>query len=271
MQLWTRMIKLIKWMNGVKATEQMKPMNGTKSEEQAKQMKQVRVIRLGKVQKVAGIMLCMTMILSMTGCAGAGGADSRSANKPTSVDDVLQAGMNQQKDTGDAQSAQTGNSAENTAEQSTAGQNVAGQTNAEQSAAGQNVAGQADGGQAGTAGKTALSDIDVDLTKLSSTMVYSEVFNMMSKPEDYIGKTIKMDGQFTVYHDESTGNNYFACIIQDATACCAQGMEFVLTDDYSYPADYPGEGEDVAVVGVFDTYMEGDYKYCTLKDAVLVN
>ena len=36
--------------------------------------------------------------------------------------------------------------------------------------------------------------IDVDLTKLSSTMVYSEVYNMMYTPDDYIGKTVKMKG-----------------------------------------------------------------------------
>ena len=112
--------------------------------------------------------------------------------------------------------------------------------------------------------------IDVDLTSLSSTMVYSEVYNMMYEPDNYIGKTIKMDGLFTAYHDESTGNDYYACIIQDATACCAQGMEFILTDDYSYPDDYPEENEQITVVGVFDTYMEGDYMYCTLRDANLV-
>ena len=38
--------------------------------------------------------------------------------------------------------------------------------------------------------------VDFDLTRLSSTMVYSEVYNMMNAPGDYIGKTIKMTGQF---------------------------------------------------------------------------
>ena len=41
--------------------------------------------------------------------------------------------------------------------------------------------------------------VDVDLTTLSSTMVYAEVFNMMMSPDDYIGKTIRMTGIFTVY------------------------------------------------------------------------
>ena len=111
--------------------------------------------------------------------------------------------------------------------------------------------------------------IDVDLTVLSSTMVYSEVYNMMVSPEQYIGKTVKMDGLFAYYHDEATGNYYFACIIQDATACCAQGIEFVLTEDYTYPDDYLEADAEICVVGVFDTYEENGNTYCTLREASL--
>lgn len=112
--------------------------------------------------------------------------------------------------------------------------------------------------------------IDIDLTSFSSTMVYSEVYNMMVSPESYIGKTVKMEGAFASYHDEASDAYYFACIIADATACCSQGMEFVLTDDYTYPDDYPEEGGDICVVGVFDTYQEGDQTYCTLRNAKII-
>ena len=79
-----------------------------------------------------------------------------------------------------------------------------------------------------------------------------------------------MKGAFAYYHDEESGNSYYSCIIADATACCAQGIEFVLTEDYIYPDDYPNEGGDICVVGVFDTYQEGDYTYCTLRNAKIV-
>ncbi|MBP5607478.1 MAG: hypothetical protein J6X66_04315 [Lachnospiraceae bacterium] len=108
--------------------------------------------------------------------------------------------------------------------------------------------------------------IDIDLTSLSSTLVYSEVYNMMYMPEEYIGKTIKMQGYFSFYRDEVSGAEYYSCIIKDATACCAQGIEFIPGNPEAIPAD----GEDVTVVGVFDTYMEGDFLYATLRDATIL-
>ena len=111
--------------------------------------------------------------------------------------------------------------------------------------------------------------IDIDLTQLSSTMVYSEVFNIVSDPESFVGKVIKMQGSFTMYHDEATDNYYYGCIIQDATACCSQGLEFVPTNATVYPDDFPEEMATITVTGTFSIYEEGEYKYMTLKDAYM--
>ena len=107
----------------------------------------------------------------------------------------------------------------------------------------------------------------LNLTVLSSTMIYAEVYNMMITPNDYIGKTVKMSGQFAVYEDPNTGAVYFAVIIADATACCSQGIEFVLNGDYNYPDDYPELGAEITVTGVFQTYQENGNLYCHLVDA----
>ena len=109
--------------------------------------------------------------------------------------------------------------------------------------------------------------IDIDLTVLSSDLVYAEVYNMMARPDDYVGKVVKMTGAYSYYHDDATGSDYHACIIQDATACCAQGIEFVPTAEYSFPEDYPADGEDVTVVGIFDVYLEADFAFLTLREA----
>lgn len=112
--------------------------------------------------------------------------------------------------------------------------------------------------------------IDVDLTKLSSTMVYSEVYNMMVSPDNYTGKTVKMKGQFAYYEDPETKAQYFACIIADATACCSQGLEFILTGDHTYPNDYPELGSEITVTGTFEVYTESGFQYCGLVNATLV-
>ena len=113
--------------------------------------------------------------------------------------------------------------------------------------------------------------IDIDITVLSSTMVYSVVYCMVTSPEDYVGMVVKMDGQFSYFHDEYTGNDYYACVIQDATACCSQGIEFVLADDenYTYPDDYPEIGDEITVIGTFDAYRENGITYCTLRESEL--
>ena len=117
----------------------------------------------------------------------------------------------------------------------------------------------------------------VDLTTLSSTMVYAEVFAMMSSPEDYVGKTVKMQGIFSkgqLYAADgslSDGGVVFACIVQDATACCAQGIPFDLAGDYEYPQDYPELGAEITVEGVFEIHEQDGLEFCRLRDAEFVS
>ncbi len=114
--------------------------------------------------------------------------------------------------------------------------------------------------------------VDVDLTQLSSTMVYSEVYAMVYEPEQYVGKTVKMNGLFAT--QEYNGERLYACIVQDATACCAQGLEFEMAEELVYPEDYPDPGAEITVIGTFDSYKEehdGNYYiYLVLRNARFV-
>ena len=115
----------------------------------------------------------------------------------------------------------------------------------------------------------ASSDVDLDLTALTSTMVYSEVFNMMMEPDSYIDSTVRIGGSCNVYQDPNTGKVYYACIVKDATQCCSQGLEFVLDEEKYTADDYPENGEDIVVVGKFATYQENGNQYLTILDSVL--
>lgn len=205
-----------------------------------------------KIKNTLEAFVCIALVCALAGCSNTG-SSGRAVDQPAGVNDVLEAKMAEEdlkKEGGSPSSAISANSSEN--ERRTGINDGA----PEPLPISENeiVAANPEG-------------IDIDLTVLSKNMVYAEVFNMMVTPDDYIGKTVKMEGMYTVYHDEATGKIYHACIIADATACCSQGIEFLLTDDYTYPDDYPEEFEDVCIVGVFDTYLEDGATYCTLKDA----
>ena len=96
--------------------------------------------------------------------------------------------------------------------------------------------------------------IDVDLTKLSPTMIYAEVFNILQAPNDYRGKILKIRGKDEMHH---------ACVIYDATVCCMQGFEFELAENQKYP---PNQCE-ITLIGRFDTYKIQKIDNPILRDA----
>jgi hypothetical protein len=115
--------------------------------------------------------------------------------------------------------------------------------------------------------KTNGNKIDVDLNNLNANVVYSQVFLMMTEPDKFIGKRIRMSGQFNVYAAQE-GNpsgvtEYYAIIIADAQACCQQGIEFVWPG-HTYPEGFPEVKSNASVTGIFEVYEENGKKYCRL-------
>ena len=117
--------------------------------------------------------------------------------------------------------------------------------------------------------KAAIPDF-VDLTTLSSTMVYAEVYNIMSYPDDYAGKTLKVGGTYQSEYYAPTKQYYHFIVIADAAACCAQGLEFAWTGDHAYPKDYPKDGAPIEVTGVYERYEErGETYYHLMVDEIV--
>ncbi|MBQ8063121.1 MAG: hypothetical protein IJ720_00740 [Clostridia bacterium] len=188
------------------------------------------------IAHITALVLLLTMLLALTGCgdkkdtASDTGAGAKATTQVTGVNDILANGGTQSTT---------------------------------------HVPSEEERAKAAKAAKNTAEGVDVDLTKLSGVMVYSQVFDMVSNPASYKGKTIRMEGNYGEYLDDETGNLYRACVIPDATACCEQGIEFVLKDDSNADEDLV-EGLPCAVQGTFDTYYEGQVQYCTLRNAVLV-
>ncbi len=112
--------------------------------------------------------------------------------------------------------------------------------------------------------------VDLDLSRLSGTVVYSQIYNMVSEPESYLGKVIKVAGYYSAYEDTERGVVYHACVIPDATACCAQGIEFIWGGKHQWPDDYQEDGTDIIVTGRLESYDEDGYEYLHLVDSEVI-
>lgn len=228
--------------------------------------------------------LCGMLMITMTGC-GEKQPTGRKIDTTTGVDDIMKAAMSERaSETAKAEDASAGQDSEASGEvtgeqgseassKATAGQGseASGEVSEDQGNSDQNTSGQLTEETEFRPGHMAGSSegVDVDLTQLSSTMVYSEVFAMMMAPEDYDGKIVKMTGLYNFYHDAMVDKDYHACVVQDATACCAQGIDFVLADEDQDESAYPEIDEEITVTGEFNIYQEGEYRFFRLKDAVL--
>ncbi|WP_294413821.1 hypothetical protein [uncultured Ruminococcus sp.] len=109
-------------------------------------------------------------------------------------------------------------------------------------------------------------NIDIDMTQMNSNMVYAQVYDMINYSDNYLGKKVKVKGPFS-YFKENDGREFFAVLISDATACCSQGIEFVLTGEHKYPDDYPTLNTEITVTGEFNSYVENGATYCQLLNA----
>lgn len=190
-----------------------------------------------------GIWLLAAVVL-LSGC-GKQTDNGKGINSGKTVDKVIESQVKkeEQKETEESTKEDTQkNDQQNTDTQTT--ENVQGSVNAPEAA------------------------VDVDLSVMDSDMIYATVYQMMSDPEQYVGKTFRIEGKFYVTYDEMTKNQYYYCVIKDATECCAQGLEFVWGDgSHIYPDEYPTDGTEVIVDGTFELYMENDSRYCRLANA----
>lgn len=113
-------------------------------------------------------------------------------------------------------------------------------------------------------------DVDYDLTVMKGDMLYATISQMMMNPEMYEGKTFRIRGAYYSGYYEATDKYYHYCLIEDASACCAQWMEFVWDDgSHKYPDEYPELYDYITIEGRFETYTEEGEKvmYCRIADS----
>ena len=192
------------------------------------------------MKKILACIICLTLAFGVTACGKASDKDSNGDTKI--ISDAKNKQENSKSDTKKEVSKKEVNKKE--------------------------VAGDAGKGKSSKSkSKTKGNKIDVDLNNLNANVVYSQVYLMMTEPDKFIGKRIRMSGQFNVYAAQE-GNpsgvtEYYAIIIADAQACCQQGIEFVWPG-HTYPEGFPEVKSNASVTGIFEVYEENGKKYCRL-------
>lgn len=201
--------------------------------------------------------LVLSMLLTVTGCGGASQTAGSRLNTQNAVDKVL----NQKTGDGDVESkSSVGATTETTITtemQTTTETESASVTEATS----EPTCGQVVNGDSSVIAQYKSEGVDVDLTLMGSDLVYATVYQMMSKPEEYEGKTIRIEGKYYASYYPITDKYYNYCL---------QGLEFELGGGAVYPGDYPADQSEVIVTGVFETYTEEagqTFYYCRLRDA----
>ena len=187
------------------------------------------------MKKILACIICLTLAFGVTACGKASDKDSNGDTK------IISDAKNKQENS---------------------------KSNTKKDVSKKEVAGDAGKGKSSKSkSKTKGNKIDVDLNNLNANVVYSQVFLMMTEPDKFIGKRIRMSGQFNVYAAQD-GNpsgvtEYYAIIIADAQACCQRGIEFVWPG-HTYPEGFPEVKSNASVTGIFEVYEENGKKYCRL-------
>ena len=123
---------------------------------------------------------------------------------------------------------------------------------------------------------------DIVFKESTYVTLINDVYN---NPENYLGKTVQIDGMFTVEDNTAQGGKKYYYVYRQGPGCCGNdgsmcGFEFS-TKDGSYPSYVPQNGDDngahpwIKVVGTLEQYYEESNgqktgPYYTLSNATCV-
>lgn len=111
-------------------------------------------------------------------------------------------------------------------------------------------------------------EFDYDLTEMNADMIYATIYMVVSDPESYNGKKFRIYGNCYNFPTTDGKSMSHYCLIKDAMACCAQGLEFILKNP---PEKFPEDDTPIIVEGELESYTLPDIPtpLCRLVNATL--
>ena len=110
--------------------------------------------------------------------------------------------------------------------------------------------------------------VDVDLSAMNNTIMLAKVNDMFTKPQEYLGKTVRARGIYLSIYDEENDTLLHFLSVGAKDACCGEWLRFVLNGDYTYPDDYPQENTWAEIRGVYTFQEELDKRFYLTVDAL---
>ena len=115
-------------------------------------------------------------------------------------------------------------------------------------------------------GKAEEAPVTVDLTKMSNMMIYSLMYDILMKPEDYADQRMRLVGTYSPFKNPDTGLMEHTLIFYDVSYCCEVELRVNMKEEYQYPKDFPRDGNKMTVVGRFNVEEMDNKTICTLED-----
>lgn len=100
----------------------------------------------------------------------------------------------------------------------------------------------------------------MDLSDMSYTMAYAQVYSMVMAPKRHQGETLKIKGSYYGFQTQE-GQDVHLILIIDEAGCCEVGMEFQITGNLAWPQDYPPNNSIILLTGLMDIIHHGDNPY----------
>lgn len=88
----------------------------------------------------------------------------------------------------------------------------------------------------------------LDLTKLGTTILYAQVYNMLMEAENFNGTRIKMRGIYYENKDVNEGPLFQCIIVNDVAGCCSAGFDLLKAEK---SIKFPKHLTEIEVEGTF--------------------
>jgi hypothetical protein len=226
------------------------PNGGRAGQDSGRRMKFARVLAL--------LLIAVMLLFGLPACSGQDG--SAAADLPSGT---------QAAGAQDAAGDPSANAADNSPGSAGGGDS---ETDGQGQSAGDSLApllnGEKNGG--GTASVT-LSDTDAaaaanqedsDVIEVREKMFVGQMNDMFLNPDDYVGKTIRYEGFYDYFENESSGERY-DYVLRNGPGCC--GYDSLVGLEISWSGAFPEKDDWCRVQGVLEAYQEGGGTYLVLN------